>query len=77
MAAKIATEFPSRLREGLGEGRPTSTPREKPLPRPLPQAEGEQKGKFAQPSSPANASAQTHPNSTTPAEAGAQLGERR
>ena len=42
---KNAAEFPSRLREGLGEGTTyvlASDPEESaPLPRPLPQAEGE------------------------------------
>ncbi len=43
-----ATEFPSRLREGSGEGAtyvPASAPEQSaPLPRPLPQAEGESEG---------------------------------
>ncbi|RZL70266.1 MAG: hypothetical protein EOP66_16595 [Sphingomonas sp.] len=37
----ISFEFPSRLREGLGEGSSGRGRGRKPLPRPLPQAGGE------------------------------------
>ena len=36
-----ATQFPSRLREGLGVGMPHSTMPEQAHPQPLPQAGGE------------------------------------
>ena len=74
-AAPITTQSPSRLREGLGEGRPPNAPpRKSPSPDPSRKRKGSRRGRFAHSRSPANAGAQDTkhrpPSPWTPACAG-------